>query len=170
MAVTGMAVRSGFRAGASDLERFWQRVRVGDNCWTWEGSAHTNNGYGQFTLSQSRRVVTHRAAWELTNGPIPEGLSVCHRCDNPKCVRPGHLFLGTHAENMADMGRKGRQRGPKGATHHKARLSEADVVDVRRRLAAGETQLAIGKMYNVHPTTIGYIARGKSWKHAASSL
>ncbi|WP_223643966.1 HNH endonuclease [Corallococcus sp. EGB] len=92
-------------------ERFWEKVRKGEGCWEWT-LAHLR-GYGVFTAN-GKHLRAHRVAWELTNGPIPEGVLVCHHCDNPGCVRPDHLFLGSNADNNADRDSKGRQaRGAK---------------------------------------------------------
>jgi len=91
-------------------ERLWARVDQGPDCWVWPG-AHDRNGYG--TIKADRRTwATHRLAWTLTYGPIPAGLLVCHHCDNPPCCRPDHLFLGTAADNSADMVSKNRGRRP----------------------------------------------------------
>ena len=90
------------------VDRFWRRVSKGDECWLW--TAYKSGGYG--VLCCGRRGLNrraHRVAWEITNGPIPEGLYVCHSCDNPSCVRPAHLFLGTQSHNMSDMWRKERR-------------------------------------------------------------
>lgn len=97
--------------------RFWAKVDRTDDCWTWT-AATTGSGYGRFGHQNARGgwVAAHRFAYELANGPIPDGMFVCHKCDNPPCVNPSHLFLGTHQDNMRDMDAKGRRRG-KELTH-----------------------------------------------------
>lgn len=91
-----------------DAAGFWAMVVKTEGCWEWTG-AKFKTGYGAVNIGH-RIVTTHRRSWELTNGPIPEGLFVLHHCDNRPCVRPDHLFLGTHQDNMTDMVSKGRQK------------------------------------------------------------
>lgn len=87
-------------------DRFWRKVVKGDGCWLWTGH-RGSGGYGRFWLN-GKQVLAHRTSWEITNGPIPDGLYACHRCDNPPCVKPAHLFLGTALDNAEDRDRKGR--------------------------------------------------------------
>jgi hypothetical protein len=94
---------------ASTEERFWSKVDRSGTCWLWTASL-TKGGYGQFWFPP-KRVDAHRASWMIANGPIPAGMCVCHDCDNPRCVRPDHLFLGTKLENTHDIIRKGRPIG-----------------------------------------------------------
>jgi hypothetical protein len=81
-------------------------------CWPWTGRIMHKRGYGQYDVFKKKGILAHRLSWELENGSIPAGLEVCHRCDNPTCVRPSHLFLGTHRENMLDAFKKGRLKVP----------------------------------------------------------
>ena len=92
-------------------ERFWEKVAITRGCWLWTGRPRNAYGYGRLRLGGEHDPTTnaHRVAWLLANGPIPEGLWVLHRCDNARCVRPDHLFLGTPADNIHDMDRKGRR-------------------------------------------------------------
>lgn len=91
----------------SAAERFWRKVKKSDGCWEWTGTKNSR-GYGMFTPTPGKRVLAHRFSWEMENGRIPDGLFGCHRCDNPGCVRPDHLFVGTNSDNIRDAVAKGR--------------------------------------------------------------
>ncbi len=121
-------------AGLID-ELFWPNVRRGSGCWGWTALRH-RDGYG-ITSRTLGRIRAHRLSWQIHNGPIPRGMHVLHRCDNPPCVRPDHLFLGTHADNMADKIRKGRANAATGERHgsktHPERVARGDRAGPRLR-------------------------------------
>ena len=93
------------------MERFWEKVRKTEDCWEWIAGKH-RQGYGKFNIGK-KCLLAHRVSYKLSYGEIPGGQSVCHSCDNTSCVNPGHLFLGTHKENMQDMVNKGRHVSPR---------------------------------------------------------
>lgn len=146
----------------NDLDRLMSRVtKTATGCWEWNGRRF-RDGYGEFNFGV-RRTVAHRAAWELTKGPIPAGLYVCHHCDNPPCVNPEHLFLGTPKENERDKMAKGRDaRGTANAT-----LTVAQVHEVRAAAAAGEADRVIAARYGVTAAAVVKVRTGQSWKAVA---
>jgi hypothetical protein len=120
------------------------------------------SGYG-YVQRNMRRYLAHRIAFELTFGPIPDGLFVCHHCDNPPCVNPAHLFVGTQAENMADMAAKGRHRsrgGQNGERHPQAKLTDAQVDTIRVLLTGPESTRQIAERYGVSRSLISKIQTG----------
>lgn len=147
--------------------RFWSRVNRDKECWEW--MAVKSHGYGTFHSNKGRRIAS-RYSWEFTHGSIPDGLFVLHRCDNRACVNPSHLFLGTHQDNMRDMVSKGRQRNGVvlGEDHPNSRLRADQVVVIRRRLEAGESQRWLAKEYGVSKPTIARAAFGITWKHVSN--
>ncbi len=151
---------------SSPAERFWAFVERGgpEDCWRWGGHA---DRYGSFHVSSKRGMMAaHRYSWELRHGPIPPGIEVCHHCDNGICVNPSHLFLGTHADNMADAAQKGRLPGVSapGETHPGAKLKNNQVTAIKCAIAAGERTSRLARQYSVQPTTISAIKHGRSWK------
>lgn len=147
-------------------DRFWTKVDQSGECWEWT-AYRSRDGYGMIGLDLRGVDRAHRVAWRLMNGPIPPGLQVLHRCDNPPCVNPAHLWLGTQAENIADMNRKGRSRkNPRrGSAVTTSKLKEPDVLAIRVLIAEGHGPTAIGRRFGVSPATIHLIRNGKNWKH-----
>ena len=143
-------------------DRFWEKVdRKSENkCWEWLGGCHS--GYGHFSV-HGKYVSSHRFSWELHFDKIPEGLLVCHYCDNRLCVNPKHLFIGTHADNMKDAVSKGRQS--KGEGHNSTKLSFKDVLFIREKLSLGVSDSQLSRDFGVWQTTIRDIRIGKTWRH-----
>lgn len=149
--------------------RFWAKVdkRDPDDCWLWTGSV-LRSGYGMLAV-KGKGTLAHRVSWGIHNGPIPigegwHGVCVLHRCDVRNCVNPNHLFLGTHAENMRDMEAKGRGRQPRGEKTAPAKLTEGDVLEIRRRYASGGwTQTELGDEFGVSQAAISLIIVGRNW-------
>lgn len=156
----------------SIADRFRLKVeRLGPvgECWQWRGPTD-RHGYGRFFVSKKlkpQHVFAHRFAYVLEYGGVIDGLVVCHRCDNPGCVRPDHLFLGHQRDNLADMWAKGRGRITRiyGERQHLAKLRETDIPVIRARHEAGESQRRIARAYNVDKTTIQNIVHRKTWQH-----
>lgn len=152
-------------AKKSTAERFWLKVKKGlpDECWEWQG-ARTKIGHGRFRIG-GHFVYPHRYAYELFNGSIPENKSVCHRCDNPPCVNPAHLFLGTHLENMRDKEMKGRGNKPNGERHFATTLKAEQVQLIRALYASGNyTYVELARKYGVSKACIGEIIKKITWR------
>ncbi len=151
--------------GLDVMTRMLATAPDGDVCLEWPLSDN-GHGYGRMTYKGKRRLA-HCVAYELTNGPIPEGHGVLHRCDNPKCFRPDHLFTGTQAVNMQDCADKGRWNGPIGERQWCARLKQADVIEIRRLAAEGVTLRGIARQFSAGRTTVGKIVHRQIWKSVA---
>lgn len=149
-----------------DIEFFKSRAtETASGCWEWKMYVG-KNGYGQFTDSRPRKLKNaHRGAWEAVNGPVDAGMHVCHKCDNRRCVNPEHLFLGTPADNSADMVQKGRCRAPRGSASGMSKLTEVDVAIIKWCLDAGVSKAKLAKLYSVTWPTVGDIAADKTWRH-----
>lgn len=130
-------------------------------CWQWNRGPRAANGYGGMQF-QGRYQLAHRWSWEIFHGSIPDGAEVCHHCDNPRCVNPEHLFLGSHSENMKDMVAKKRNDGPKGESHHRAKLTRKQVDNILAR--PNETPAELASEFGVSVESIRLIRRRKTWK------
>ncbi len=150
-------------------ERFEAKF-LGDpnsGCWLWDASIQPPPSlpYGRFQLSKRKGAYAHRVAYELYIGPIPQGLSVLHKCDTPPCVNPSHLFLGTYADNNRDKETKGRANHAHGVGHGMVKLSHQEVVNIKKLLAIGFSLRSLAKRFKVHRCTILDIKMGRTWKH-----
>lgn len=162
------------RADQKDIERFWSKVNVcdDDSCWEWKASI-MNSGYGQFITRHNGKTYAlscHRLSYEITFGNIPDGLLVCHHCDNKICVNPKHLFLGTASDNLYDAVRKGRHKSNSkkmsGERNPRAKLSKDDIMKIRSLFSKGVTRDELYKKYPiVYHTQICLIINKKTWKH-----
>lgn len=158
----------------STAERFWARVDKSGDCWVWTGPVN-GSGYGSLTVRGPRRPwMAHRYAYHIAVGPIPSGLNVLHRCDNRRCVRPDHLWVGTQSDNMRDCVSKGRDRpelkGQSGETNSKAKLTWVVVREIRSRIpnAKGrgpdQGMSALARELGVSHITISQIVRHRTWR------
>lgn len=146
-------------------QRFWEKVSfpvIQENCWEWTAGKNPD-GYAVFRGLGERRAG--RAAWKLVNGDIPSGKLVCHRCDNPGCVNPNHLFLGSPLDNMLDKTRKKRNNPPVGERAGRAKLTTSQVLEIRARHAKGDVQRHIAKDFGVGFKAINKIVFRQRWKH-----
>jgi hypothetical protein len=174
------------RLNATAVERFWPKVDMSGDCWLWT-ARRDKDGYGRFRPDGANTgdVGAHRVALLVAGLDVPDGLQVCHTCDNPPCVRPSHLFVATAAENNADKARKGRaprgdlsprrvraerwnpENHSRGERHYGSRLTENDVRAIREACAAGEPQTRVAERYGTRQSNISNIVLRKSWAHVA---
>lgn len=153
--------RTVIKPNADFEQKFWSHVVKGaDNeCWNWKG--YVNKGYGTFWINKGN-MRAHRAAWVIHNGPIPDRLFVCHKCDNRSCVNPNHLFLGTNMDNIKDMVDK--KRHAYGQRHGCVKLKLTDVLAIRVMfIKRGFGTKEIGRRFDVSATLVGDIIKGKQW-------
>ncbi len=147
------------------LQHYWDRVekKSTEECWPWTG-AKTWKGYGFFRWD-GKSQNAHRVAWMLANGPIPEGIHCLHRCDNPACQNPAHLFLGTNLENISDKMSKGRHRGPRGERSSSAKLTSEQIYEIRERGETCEPYETIARRFGITEGHVSMIITRRSWKH-----
>ncbi len=148
------------------FERFWSKVDIPDlfSCWIWKGYKLKDKRYGKFWY-QSRDWFAHRLSWLITYGDIPENMCVLHKCDNPKCINPAHLFIGTNNDNVHDMVKKHRNSCGVGIKNSHAKLNEELVIGIRIMRQCEYSYGIIANLYNVTPSTIRDIDKHRTWKH-----
>ena len=154
-------------------ERFWAKVRKTRGCWWWEGTKN-NMGYGTFMRVSPKKELAHRVSWMIANGAIPDGARVLHNCpegDNPACVNPDHLYLGTMKDNTQDMMKKGRNRyvAHHGEENGFSKLDANVVREIRERWEAGPKgealQMKLAAEFGVCFSNVGHIVSRRTWKH-----
>lgn len=154
-------------------QRFWAKVRktdTPDGCWIWVG-ARSGGGYGHLNY-KGEYLDAHRLSYEMNVGPVPEGKCVLHDCDNPPCIRPNHLFLGTKKDNAIDMVEKGRSRQQtmpwtirRGEEQAQAKLTEEEVLVIRAQAEVGSSKVRLAARFGVSDGLIGKIVRREIWAH-----
>lgn len=148
-----------------DLQRFLSKILKTDGCWLWQGG-RIRAGCGHFGIRHDGLPVTlkaHRAAYATFKGPIAVGLAVCHSCDNPTCVNPDHLFLGTGKDNALDREHKGRRPNLRGEANGSSKLSEQDVSSIRLSFSHGENKAQLSRRFGVSRTTVRKIVNRQAW-------
>lgn len=148
---------------SKSLANFSKKFVRSNGCWLWNGGKN-RDGYGQVRL-KGRTEYAHRISWVIHNGPIPKGMCVCHQCDNPLCVRPDHLFLGTHAENMADMIAKNHVARFHGKEDTHTKLAKKDIRRMREQYLFGADRKDISLVFNVSISSVYAIVGRRTWRH-----
>ena len=145
-------------------QRLISKIEINNEtgCWEWTATTH-GSGYGLFYIG-NKTFRAHRISWQLENGTIPDGMFVCHSCDNPSCINPEHLFLGSPKDNSQDMVDKGRQYKPTGTKNKSAKLTDSDVIKIRS-LFGQISQNKIADLFDVNPSCISKIKHGHLWSH-----
>ena len=150
------------------LKYFWDKVEKTDSCWFWRGGI-SSRGYGNFAFRKDGIVVNnraHRFSFELAFGKIPKNILVCHKCDNPLCVNPQHLFLGTQKDNAIDMVKKGRANPLKGEKSNLSKLKEYQVIEIRNLYNFGKKRVCeLAELFNISHQQISKIILGQRWKY-----
>lgn len=168
----------GNRIMKSTLENFLSKISVGDDCWVWKGGLH-KDGYGHLSYC-GKYWLSHRLSYQTFVGKIPSGMNILHKCDNPPCCNPKHLFVGTQKDNVHDMEKKGRANHPSGENHGSktkpesrprgeraglAKLTDNLVLEIREKHASGGTFRGLARQYGVDRVTISAAVKRKTWAH-----
>lgn len=159
-------INSGMKSKRPIEERFWEKVdkKSNESCWNFIGA--NNQGYGQLYVSKGKKIRANRLSYEIHFGKISDNLVVCHRCDNPSCVNPKHLFAGSQKDNITDMHSKNRGNTPKGSNHANAKVTEDQVIEIRKLYSEKSMRIAdISRLYNASQSSIDDIVHYKTWKH-----
>ncbi len=135
-----------------------------EGCWGWSKSLD-RSGYTRISVGTRKIILGHRASWLIHKGDIPDGIFVCHSCDNPGCTNPDHLFLGSPKDNTADCLKKGRRKSAYGENHYKSKLNKEQVIEIRELKKLNYSYGDLAKRFNVSPSTIQGIVERKRWKH-----
>ncbi len=144
--------------------KFWKKVKKTDYCWNWTGGI-LRGGYGQIHIDKKLHQA-HRLSWQLHNGTIPRGMHVLHKCDNPSCIRPIHLFLGTAKDNALDREAKSRGADHKGMKNGRSKLTELQVRKIRQiSEEQGITQGELAEIFNISRPVVNFIINKKAWQH-----
>jgi len=156
---------------------FWNQTRKTDSCWIWTGSKTGSLGYGRFGF-RNKYYLAHRLSWEFHFGEIPKGMQICHHCDNPLCVNPDHLFMGTQSDNIKDAVKKGRMKNlfkkghtgldfqrPCGENCHFSKLKLKDIIKIKELLKRGIRTMEIASKFGLSQRYIYDIKNGEAWKH-----
>jgi len=148
-------------------EAFWKKVdkRGDDECWNWKGwiqsgTMSTGGGYGKFCEGHNKFYLPHRYSWMITKGPIPEGMLVCHKCDNRACCNPNHLFLGTHKDNSQDCIKKGRW--PSGDRSVNAKITQIQAEEIKKRYIPRKNSGELAKEFGIDPKYVWALAHNKA--------
>lgn len=145
------------------VTRFEAKLDKSGDCWLWTASL-AGKGYGQMKLPKQRKQeYAHRLAYMIYKGAIPDGIQVCHKCDNPRCCNPEHIFLGTSSDNHLDM--KEKNRHLYGEKNSQAKLSDTKISQIKKCIDSGMSQSIIAKAFGIHQTTVSKINRGCRWQH-----
>jgi hypothetical protein len=168
--ITSASVKTcGCRLIRTPEDRFWEKVEKSEGCWEWTGNL-SEKGYGLFAPKKGHPMGAHRYSYLLANGHLPADLMICHHCDNPKCVRPDHLFAGTCADNLRDMREKGRWKRKNlafqdGDRNHQSKFGEEKVRWALWLHAEGYRQAEIMRLTGIPRKSVWNIVHGVTWKH-----